>query len=96
MTRLGSTSPRMTRWAHDAAARVARPVKRRVAVATRDAGNARFFQFALRRLELLLDLELLLVLVRVDLVEHALRLVEVLRARGGARFSRLAARVDGV
>ena len=40
MILLGSTSPRMTRWAHDAAARVARPVKRRAAVATRDAGNA--------------------------------------------------------
>jgi hypothetical protein len=40
MILLGSTSPRMTPWAHDAAARVARPVKRRAAVATRDAGNA--------------------------------------------------------
>ena len=40
MTRLGSTSPRMTRWAHDAAARVARPVKKRAAVVTRDAGKA--------------------------------------------------------
>ena len=39
MTRLGSTSPRMTRWAHDAAARVARPVSRSPAVARRDAGN---------------------------------------------------------
>ena len=33
MILLGSTSPRMTRWAHDAAARVARPVSRRPAVA---------------------------------------------------------------
>jgi hypothetical protein len=30
----------MTRWAHDAAARVARPVKRRAAVLALDAGNA--------------------------------------------------------
>ena len=37
---LGSTSPRMTRWAHDAAARVARPVSRRPAVARREAGKA--------------------------------------------------------
>ena len=40
MILLGSTSPRMTRWAHDAAARVARPVKRRAAVLALDAGNA--------------------------------------------------------
>ena len=40
MILLGSTSPRMTRWAHDAAARVARPVSRRPAVAALDAGNA--------------------------------------------------------
>ena len=40
MILLGSTSPRMTRWAHDAAARVARPVQRRAAVLALDAGNA--------------------------------------------------------
>ena len=52
-------------------------------------------ELALGRLELLLDLELLLVLVRVYFVEHALGFLVVLRARGAV--SRLAGppRVDG-